>query len=1140
MLRLLSLCLLQVLIVGLLLASTPSVSAQEAGIRIRGPKSTDVFPHERYGPITNSDTLWKIALTIRPDPSVTVYQVMQALFEMNPNAFADNNRNHLVNGQYLLIPSLEKIRLIDPYSAKNTAESDDKKWQGKVAKKAKAKAPVKPEELVVKKKDLDAAKGEINQQLQTFDTEQRQKLDTIQQDVLDSIDGLQAILQENEILRKRLANFNDQLTLMQSEVAKGQEVKAQLDSMIQLQKELLAKAEERERQLLLEKQQAELEQQNWMSSLWFKILMGTLPALLIAGVVAFFIGRKKQTKEEPLEELTLEKPAKQAEAPMPEAAVPETVTEAVDDELSLDGELSLDDELSIDLAESEDESDDLFSDDIDDLGDDLLDDDLTDEVIHLDDELDELDDLEDISLDDDLEIAEENEELEGGELDQNMLDDLLSGDDASDAEQQEEEGEALEGGQLDQGDLDDLLSGLGTDDEAPEDDSEALPDGELGQDDLDALLASATEEAASEEVTNSQDSQGSTVDNIPEDADVTDPDDIDALLDSVDATVSEAETNATEANAAENTADDIPDGTDVTDPDDIDALLDSINGDSNNGDTSAAPETSEPETNEPETYEPEASAADDIPDGADVTDPDDIDALLASINSDSNKSDTPAAPETSEPETYEPEASAADDIPDGADVTDPDDIDALLASINGDTPATPEASEPEANTADDSDMEITDPDDIDALLNSINGDSADPVAEPDGKEADGKEAELAADQLAENIDVNDASEIEQLLDTDAEERSEHHEQIEAFTEEYVAPFLNADFSDILVGDAVVDSADEATSTEGSDLAASGIDEAQPEVSTPIPENNTESAAELSSTGEISDDIDIDNLIADVQSGLDDEQLEDSLDSGDELLADINMSDASTDKPSNVESDLGSDFDESTLSELLNDEKDTDATVELSPDFTDSNVLADLLADGGSEREDVAEANEIEDIQELDSLDFDELLANIEEESVSSEGDSDFDLSSDLDIGDELVIEENANQLDSIATGLESELEIDLLDEMDQESNTSTGNTNEDFVSVDDLLSDSLQPIDSEPYEKTNIDVGLDEFPEFAEDANKIDVDEDDNGMSAKIDLAKVYIEIGDNENAEVILADVLASGDAQQKLAAQQLLDNLK
>ncbi|NMP31252.1 hypothetical protein HII17_06740, partial [Thalassotalea sp. M1531] len=538
----------------------PVVSAQEAGIRIRGPKSTDVFPHERYGPITSSDTLWKIALTIRPEPSVTVYQVMQALYEMNPNAFANNNRNHLVNGQYLQIPSIEKIRLIDPYVAKRSSESDDRSWKKKdTATTTVAQQPIKPEELSVKKKDLDKAKVEINEKLDTFDTEQKQKLDTIQQDVLDSIDGLQAILKENESLKQSQSKLNEQIDIVKQEAAKDtQELQEYLEQLLAIQKDLAAKEEERQRQELLKAQQAELEQQNWMNSLWFKVLMGTIPALFIAGIVAFIIARKK--KSQPEEQTPVVEKAVQP----PEIESAPEVEEAAEEDLSLDGELSLDDELSIDLTESDDESDDLFSDGMDDLGDldDELDAALTDDVIHLDDDLDELDDLEDISLDDDLdELSEEGEPLGGDELDQGDLDDLLSGID----DDVEEESEPLDGGELDQGDLDDLLSGL--DDSG--DDSEPLEGGELGQDALDDLLSENANEPAADEIATEEDEV-----------------DIDAIIDE---------------SSAESSVDEIEDGADVTDPDDIDALLASA------GDSAAEPEVD--------------SAVDAIEDGADVTDP---------------------------------------------------------------------------------------------------------------------------------------------------------------------------------------------------------------------------------------------------------------------------------------------------------------------------------------------------------------------------------------------------------------------------------------------------------------------------------------------------------------------------------------
>ena len=55
-----------------------------------------------------------------------------------------------------------------------------------------------------------------------------------------------------------------------------------------------------------------------------------------------------------------------------------------------------------------------------------------------------------------------------------------------------------------------------------------------------------------------------------------------------------------------------------------------------------------------------------------------------------------------------------------------------------------------------------------------------------------------------------------------------------------------------------------------------------------------------------------------------------------------------------------------------------------------------------------------------------------------------------------------------------------------------------------------------------------------------DVDEDEQGLSAKLDLAKVYIEIGDLDNAEVILMEIVSLGDEQQQATAQELLDGMK
>tara|TARA_R110000822_G_scaffold167338_2_gene307501 strand:+ start:23199 stop:26246 length:3048 start_codon:yes stop_codon:yes gene_type:complete len=1013
------------------------ISAEDGGIRIRGPKSTDAFPYDRYGPITGNDTLWNIALKVRPDPRLSVYQVMQALFENNPDSFKDSNLNHMINGQYLKIPSIEVMRAISTANAQQKSRSDDKAWQKKVVKVV-AKKVRPPEEASVNKKDLDAAKSEINVQLKAIDNTQQQRLATIQNDVLDSIDGLQSLLKENEALRQRLGSFNEQLDVMQSEVAKSKEIKIQMDSMIALQQELLAKAEAREQALLLEKQKAELEDSSFMSSTWFVALMATLPALLLLSLIAILL-RRRSNKDNDVSVVAAKK--EKVTESEPEAKVAATAEQdsvdnelLLEDEVSLDSELSLDDELSIDLSEVDDEHDDLFSDDLGSLDDELLDDD----VIQLDDELADLDDLEDISLDDDLETLS---------LDEDIV-----------------ESDALEGGQLDQSDLDSLFAGL-EDETSTNDDTIDILDSDLvEQGDLDGLLSE------NELVT----SENTDLLNKPEDIDallnaadeanndVSDPDDIDALLDAVVAENNDV-SDPDDIDALLDAA--VEENHDVSDPDDIDALLDAAAEENNN-------------VSDPDDIDALLDAA--VEENNNVSDPDDIDALLASINT---ENDTPE-PETTSAKDPDPEANV--------DVSDPDDIDALLASINAenDTP------EPETTSAKDPDAEanvdVSDPDDIDALLDSIN-------AEDDAPEPEATSAKGAA--------VEDISETDSESRDDESTEDENTQLINNFSDEYVKSFIDADFSELLN-----EFVDEAETSAAAD-----------------------SIGEVDENEGISDDFDIDALIDEVN---DTPQVDDEaeLDIGDdllsteitddELLSEDDESESLENKTADIDDEtlqaLSGDFDESTLSQLLNDEKEVDSTVELSPDFTDSNVLADLLAeDSYVAQQAKGNKEEVDGIKELDNLDFDDLLANIEEETSTSSNDE-FEFNENFEIGDDF--------------------DSDIVDDIKLDGSDLTNENDErDFISVDSLLSDSLldgKP--TEPYEKMNIDVGLGEFPEFSGNISEDDIDDDDNGIAAKLDLAKVYLEIGDNENAEVILLDVVKQGDAQQQFDAQQLLDNIK
>ena len=96
-----------------------NVYAQERATQLKGPKdATDQYSGLEYGPIDAQDTLWRIAERYRQNNNLTVYQVMAAIYELNPNAFEQQNLNLLVEGATLKLPSERYIARISPQQAR--------------------------------------------------------------------------------------------------------------------------------------------------------------------------------------------------------------------------------------------------------------------------------------------------------------------------------------------------------------------------------------------------------------------------------------------------------------------------------------------------------------------------------------------------------------------------------------------------------------------------------------------------------------------------------------------------------------------------------------------------------------------------------------------------------------------------------------------------------------------------------------------------------------------------------------------------------------------------------------------------------------------------------------------------------------
>ena len=68
---------------------------------------------ECHGPVGKNETLWPIALRLRPDPSISPQRVMLSLLEANPEAFSRHNVNMLETGVNLCLGPEDLIGLDD-------------------------------------------------------------------------------------------------------------------------------------------------------------------------------------------------------------------------------------------------------------------------------------------------------------------------------------------------------------------------------------------------------------------------------------------------------------------------------------------------------------------------------------------------------------------------------------------------------------------------------------------------------------------------------------------------------------------------------------------------------------------------------------------------------------------------------------------------------------------------------------------------------------------------------------------------------------------------------------------------------------------------------------------------------------------
>lgn len=197
---------------------------------VRQAPLQEVASDGSYGPTQRADTLWDIALKMRPDASVSVSQVMLALAKNNPQAFFGNNVNNLMAGYILRLPPTDEIRAIPQQDAVREVAAQYQQWLN-----------IQRGGMVVPSAPGNSATGETEDTLPGQDTTGAQlKLTTpdsatrggsggsskklsgdtsdvaaLRKELAMALEAVDANRQENAELRSRMAQLEQQLTSMQ-------------------------------------------------------------------------------------------------------------------------------------------------------------------------------------------------------------------------------------------------------------------------------------------------------------------------------------------------------------------------------------------------------------------------------------------------------------------------------------------------------------------------------------------------------------------------------------------------------------------------------------------------------------------------------------------------------------------------------------------------------------------------------------------------------------------------------------------------------------------------------------------------------------------------------------------------------------
>ena len=432
----------------IMLSFVPAIHAADfQQIQLKGPKNgSEQFSGTLYGPIDSLDTLWQISKRYRQNEALSIYQVMQAIYELNPDAFEQKNINLLKNGSILKMPNERYISRVSNQQAKMKSEQDSQNLQTEISSSQATnslKNTNNSQQTAVNTSTLEQTKKSIEQKLGAIDEAQNRQFTEIRNQFAESINSVQSILNENEKLFERLDKVNVVINEMRVQEQQKSLQMAQMGESINQLLEMSRQEDIKRAAKIAE------EDSSWFNNPVALILMFTLPVLLVLCTLVYWVIKHKKNgvvklAEDDENHFSLD-PLTTEMDDLSDALSAELLREG-GDELNDDNLFNVDDVLAEELVNSLDDSlkdgkDNSFIDDsknVNNMGDDTF-----EEELRLVTEVEEQDDLDSL-FDEDDDLSDEVQDSD----DDFDLDDLLTKEDEQQAGKEVVEEESEEDGSL--------------------------------------------------------------------------------------------------------------------------------------------------------------------------------------------------------------------------------------------------------------------------------------------------------------------------------------------------------------------------------------------------------------------------------------------------------------------------------------------------------------------------------------------------------------------------------------------------------------------------------------------------------------------------------------------------------------------